>query len=189
MDHLLTSLNEQIKSEADQILYNKGLHEMLKKYGTPHISGSYDLNLMTWRDLDIYLEVKEFSKKDFFLLGADIETTLQPVKMHFRNELIAKTDGLPIGLYWGVYLGNERDGAWKIDIWSVDSNECGRLLNFCVVLKEKITAESAIDIMTIKSQCWTDPQYRRTYTSSDIYTAVLEKGIRTIDDFRKTLLT
>jgi hypothetical protein len=37
--------------------------------------------------------------------------------MHYRDETIARTPGLPSGLYWGVYLGNERDGAWKIDIW------------------------------------------------------------------------
>jgi hypothetical protein len=30
--------------------------------------------------------------------------------MSFRNELIAKTKGLPTGLYWGIYFGNERAG-------------------------------------------------------------------------------
>jgi hypothetical protein len=188
VNNSLVSLNEQIKNEADQILNEKGLHNILQKYGKAHITGSYDLDLMTWRDLDIYLEVSQFSEKDFFLLGSDIATALRPVKMSFRNELIAKTNGLPLGLYWGVYLGNERAGAWKIDIWCVDAEECKRLLNFCVSLKEKITPEAAIDIMKIKSQCWQDPRYRRDYTSSDIYKAVLEKNIRNIEDFRKSLL-
>jgi hypothetical protein len=36
--------------------------------------------------------------------------------MHSREETIAGTPSLPKGLYWGVYLGDERNGAWKIDI-------------------------------------------------------------------------
>lgn len=186
MDHPFIITNKQIKAEADHLLYEKGLYNLLRKYGEPHISGSYDLNLMTWRDLDIYLQVTEENEKDFFLLGADINLSLQPIKMHFRNELIAKTPGLPLGLYWGVYLGNERTGAWKIDIWYMRSVECKRLLEYCAVLKEKVTPEAAVDIMNIKSQCWSDPQYRKSYTSSDIYQAVLERGIRTFEDFRKS---
>jgi hypothetical protein len=189
VDHPLFNLNEQIKHEADQLIYRKGLDKILQQYGRPHISGSYELNLMTGRDLDIYLEVTEFSERDFFLLGADLSAALQPVKMHFRNELIARTNGLPLGLYWGVYLGDERAGAWKIDIWCVDAEECRRLLNFCKAVKEKLTPGTAGDIMTIKSQCWSDPQFRRKYTSADIYNAVLKKGIRTVEDFRRILST
>lgn len=189
MDNTLLKLNVQIKREADELLYEKGLGDILERYGKPHISGSYDLNLMTWRDLDIYLEIKDFTQRDFFMLGSEISTTLQPVKMHFRNELIAKTNNLPLGLYWGVYFGDERAGAWKIDIWCVDAEECKRLLDFCAALKEKLNPATAIDIMTIKSHCWTDPQYRRRYASSDIYKAVLENGVRTIEDFQKTLIS
>lgn len=188
MEQSLLTLNDQIKREADQLLYEKGLAEILQRYGTPNISGSYELDLMTWRDLDIYLEVKEFSEREFFLLGAEISTILRPVKMHYRNELIARTIDLPLGLYWGVYFGNERAGEWKLDIWCVYEEECKRLLDFCAAIKNRLTPEAKFDIMNIKSQCWTDPQYRRQYTSADIYKAVLEKGVQTVEDFRQTLL-
>ena len=93
-----------------------------------------------------------------------------------------------MGYHWvcigGIYLGNERAGAWKIDIWCMNTEECKRSLRFCAKLKEKITPEAAITIMNIKSQCWMDPHYRHTYTSADIYKAVLEKGIQTIEDFK-----
>ena len=188
MEQSLFTLNDQIKREADQLLYEKGLSEILQRYGTPHISGSYELDLMTWRDLDIYLEVKEFSEREFFLMGAEISTKLRPIKMQFRNELIAQTIDLPLGLYWGVYLGNERAGAWKLDIWCVNPEECRRLLNYCTAIKNRLTPEAKIDIMNIKSQCWEDPRYRRQYTSADIYKAVLDNGVRTLEDFRQTLL-
>src|ERR1051326_8117974 len=131
MDTSLLAQNDLIKKEADEILHSKGLLQILNSFGTPHISGSYSLDLMTWRDLDIYLEAGNITTKDFFLLGEKIATALNPLKMSFRNEIIAKTKGLPNGLNWGIYLGNERAGAWKIDIWLVKESECIRLLNHC----------------------------------------------------------
>ena len=45
-----------LRQEADDLLGSKDLRELLEEYGIPHITGSYALQLMTWRDLDIYLE-------------------------------------------------------------------------------------------------------------------------------------
>src|SRR5437870_923595 len=101
MNTSLTDLNSTIKSEADVILYEQGLFEILQCFGTPHISGSYSLDLMTWRDLDIYLEVENIAETDFFSLGSKICAALSPEKMSYRNERIAKSYGLPHGLYWG----------------------------------------------------------------------------------------
>src|SRR5438874_1091255 len=82
---------------------------------------------------------------------------------------------------------NERDGAWKIDIWVVDKIECERLLNYCTNIQNKLTPEKSFHILDIKSQCWKDPEYRRSYSSTDIYDAVLERGITTINAFREYL--
>jgi hypothetical protein len=187
MTDSLLQINQQIKNEADYILTEKGLLHLLTKYGTPHISGSYALNLMTWRDLDIYLESENITEVDFFRLGGEIATLFNPVKMSFRNETIAKTPGLPSGLYWGIYLGNERNGAWKIDLWDVNSIEYQRLLQFCMAVQEKLTPEKTLQILNIKSQCWQDPAYRRSYVSMDIYKAVLDNKITDIQGFRDYL--
>src|SRR5687767_13560713 len=138
----MPTLNSIIKEEADNIFFEKGLSGILSSFGTPHISGSYALDLMTWRDLDIYLEVDNISETDFFTLGSKVCSALTPVKMSYRNELIGKTKGLPAGLYWGVYLGNERAGAWKIDIWAVDPSECHRLIQHCTDIKQQLTPET-----------------------------------------------
>ncbi len=177
-------INQLIKEEAADILYRQELFAILSKYGVPYITGSYALNLMTWRDLDIYVQKEDMNEAEFFELGAEINKKFHPVKMSYRNERITQTIGLPLGLYWGVYFGNERKGAWKIDIWAVDEKECRQLLKFCDDIAAKLTPLSKQDILTIKSNCWQDPAYRRSYTSSDIYEAVLDKGITTIDEFR-----
>jgi hypothetical protein len=183
----MTNINTFIKNEADEILYQKGLFNLLSSFGTPHISGSYDLNLMTWRDLDIYLEVENISLPDFFVLGSRINESFNPVKMSFRNELISKTPNLPEGVYWGVYLGNEKAGAWKIDIWAVNSKECQRLINYCTAIKDKLSNEFVARILDIKSLCWMDKEYRKTYSSLDIYEAVIENNIQEINGFKKYL--
>jgi hypothetical protein len=187
MNNTLLAINSELKKEADEILHNRGLLNLLAIYGKPHITGSYSLDLMTWRDLDIYLEVEELQSIDFFELGNEINRALHPVKMSFRNEVIAQTRGLPAGLYWGIYLGNERAGAWKIDVWAVARMECKRLLEYCSNIKQKLTPATIQIILEIKSRCWQDPSYRRVYNSSDIYSAVLVHKVRSIDEFKEYL--
>ena len=182
MNTNFTDLEIQLRKEADLLLHN-GLDDVLKQYGIPHYTGSYALHLMTWRDLDIYLEAEELSISLFFELGNKIATLLNPVKMHFRNETIARTEGLPFGLYWGIYLGDERKGAWKIDLWMMKSDECKERLAYCDNLLNRISPAEKLIILNIKSQCWQNPQYRKTFYSSDIYDAVLQHGVKDIDGF------
>jgi hypothetical protein len=184
MSDNLILVNEQLHAEADDILSKKGLRKILEQYGIVHITGSYSLGLMTWRDLDIYLESESLTEQEFFELGKDIVSLLHPVKMSFRNERIARTKGLPPGLYWGIYLGDEKKGSWKIDIWGLDTNECEERLRFCNQIAKKMTHDSKMKIMEIKSRCWMDPLYRKFYTSNDIYTAVLEKHVHDVDSFK-----
>lgn len=187
MSVLLTELNKTIKKEANQILHEKKLFDILTAFGNPHLSGSYSLDLMTWRDLDIYLEVEEMTEEEFFWLGTKICKTLSPLRMHFRNEKLAKSEGLPNGLYWGIYLGDERKGAWKIDIWAISTVECKRLVNYCKNIKQQLDASTISSILEIKSQCWQDPEYRRSYGSGEIYDAVLNHAIKDVISFKSHL--
>jgi len=65
----LLALDASIHKEADEIIYDKGLHDILSEFGKPFYTGSYSLHLMTWRDLDIYLEAENISEKRFFEMG------------------------------------------------------------------------------------------------------------------------
>lgn len=67
----LEKLNSIIVGEANRILYHHGLLGILSNYGNPVPTGSYVLELMTWRDLDIYLETSEITETRFFQLGAE----------------------------------------------------------------------------------------------------------------------
>ena len=125
----------------------------------------------------------------FFELGGRIASAFMPSRMHFRNERVAKTRGLPLGLYWGVYFNLTADQLWKVDIWCVSDEECCRLLGHCQSIAGRLTPGARNSILQIKTVCWTHPEYRRGFSSQDIYSAVLDDGIVTFDQFREYLQT
>lgn len=179
----LEKLNSILMAEANEILHKYGLLHLLNKYGTPIVTGSYSLELMTWRDLDINLEIDKISEADFFELGKEILLTLKPESMHFRNEFIAKTAGLPIGLYWGIYTALRFPKVWKIDLWAMDSPQVTLQQKTLNDLKSKITNDTRPIILMIKNHFCKHPEYRRGFNSMDIYNAVIKKDIKSIKDF------
>jgi hypothetical protein len=179
----MKDINTLIKKEADVILYKKGLHGILQKYGEVKVGGSYILNLMTWRDLDIYLVNDKLAVASFFELGKQMAEILSPVKMHYRNERISKSKSLPEGLYWGTYLGDERKDSWKIDVWCLPYAQWKNLNKGSEQIKSQLTPRNRKIILEIKERCWRQPAYRFDFTSIDIYDAVLEQGITNYKDF------
>jgi hypothetical protein len=160
---------------------------MLETYGLVHVSGSYALNLLVWRDLDIYLVTAGLPLSEFFHLGGQIADLLTPTRMHFRNERVAKTEGLPEGWYWGIYLGNERKGAWKIDVWAVNPAQFMVLDGFRKNVESRLTTSARRKILETKAQCWMKPGYRRTFSSRDIYEAVLGGDVDDLSSFEAYL--
>ena len=174
--------SRDIQSEADQIL-GSGLRAVLARYGDVHVVGSYALGLMTWRDLDIHLVQDAPDVHAFFRLGGEIAHLLQPHRMHFRDERAVATPGLPPGLYWGVYLGDERAGAWKIDVWMTGRQEYESMSRFGDRIAAQLNDQNRAAILAIKSACWRHPEYRRGFTSADVYAAVLDRGVLDVATF------
>jgi hypothetical protein len=160
-----------------------GLRDLLAAFGEVHVIGSYALRLMTWRDLDIHIVREEVHPAAFFELGGAIATLLKPHRMHYRDETIAQTPGLPRGLYWGVYLGDERKGAWKIDIWTSSRAGFEPVKRHGDRILERLTPATREAILAVKSACWQHPDYRRGFSSSDIYAAVLDHGVKDAERF------
>lgn len=183
----LEKLNAGLKSEADMVLYEYGLLGILKKFGKPIIHGSYSLNLMTWRDLDIYLENDGMDIEQFFNLGMRIAEKLKPRRMSFRNEFIGKTTDLPRGLYWGIYALLSFSDEWKIDIWALDSDQIKTHTKKFEALKTKIDERNRQSILIVKNHFCKHPKYRKDFFSSDIYESVIEDDVKTIEEFSEWL--
>jgi hypothetical protein len=184
----LLATDAEIRAEADRLLAS-GLRRILETYGDVHVIGSYALRLMVWRDLDIHIVTADFDQRRFFDLGGQIADLLSPAKMHFRNEFVMHTPDLPRGLYWGVYLGDERKDAWKIDIWASDEEGFRHATGFDERLRGALTDDFRGHILRIKSAVWNHPQYRKSFSSADIYRAVIEQKVRDVEGFFEYLGT
>lgn len=180
----LEKLNSIIVGEANKILYDHGLLRILGKYGNPVPTGSYVLGLMTWRDLDIYIETDEVTESKFFQLGSEVASALKPQRMHYRNEFLGRTPELPVGFYWGIYVtGLVSIEEWKIDLWAIDSEQRKSLQEDFDKLRASINEESRLIILEIKNHFYTHPEYRRKFGSVDIYQAVIEEGVKSVEEF------
>lgn len=184
---VLIQTDELLRKEADDLLHGRGLLQLLEGYGTPHVVGSYSLELMAWRDLDLYLENDRTTETEFFELGGRLASLLRPTNMRFRDTRATPVEGLPPGMYWGVYMDRGIEDAWKIDIWALDSEQSKRLIDFQDDLAKRVTAAARLTILRIKSQVWRDPEYRHSFTALEIYRAVLDHGIENVDGFREYL--
>ncbi|MBN1641665.1 MAG: hypothetical protein JXA09_10555 [Anaerolineae bacterium] len=181
-------MDARLRAEADALLVERGLRDLLSTCGDVHVTGSYVLQLMAWRDLDLYLVAQEMGVDAFFALGKRIARLLQPQRMHFRDERIAQTPGLPRdGLYWGIYLGDVRAGAWKIDLWAIDGAEHARLQTHVEDIAARVTPEARTQILRIKAACWGRAGYRVRYNSQQIYQAVLDHGVSDLGAFEAYL--
>ncbi len=111
--------NAELKTEADLLMLRCGLSELLAAYPGWFIGGSYSYDLMCWRDLDLYVLDPEHDLKRCFEIGYELTQRLAAKKSRFTNN-VGQSNSEPNGLYWGIKLGNERQGAWKLDVWFLD---------------------------------------------------------------------
>jgi len=171
--------NEALKTEADSIICSAGLPELLASYPEWFIGGSYSYDLMCWRDLDIYSLDLERDLKRCFAIAFQVTERLKAHKSRFTNNI----GGEPNGFYWGIALGNTRQGAWKLDLWFLDQSGYDRHAAYSEEMMRKLTPETRSTILSIKEAYWQRREFRDTVTSDMIYRAVLEHGVKDVAGF------
>ena len=95
----LTEQDVRLRREANALLTDGGLVALLAEYGTVHLSGSYALQLMTWRDLDIYMEAPNVSVDAYFDLGRRIYWPAYPTENALQRpsgKSIGRRDQRPV---------------------------------------------------------------------------------------------
>src|SRR5688500_3434662 len=153
--------NKELKAEADLLVQKCGLPELLATYPEWFIGGSYSYDLMCWRDLDIYILDPQHDLKRCFEVGYELTLRLAAKKSRFTNSV----GGEPNGLYWCIKLGNGRQGAWRVDVWLLDSAGYEQHAKYCDSMRERLTTESRPAILQSKEAYWRRPEYRDTVTS------------------------
>jgi len=187
-------------SEADNLLKRTNLLSLLSEYGVPYVQGSHKLKLMTWRDLDILLEVRDLNRKVHFEVGQRLSEVFDPIVMLLVNTTNLEVKGMADFecLYWGVYTRGEEHTRWKIDICLVKPEVFCKSCEKTERLFSLLTNELRDRILQIKAQYCSRPEYLRdirqtvctsktegrlTYRSVDIYEAVLSGNVQEPSEF------
>ena len=175
--------NKKLKHEADGLMVACHLADLLAPYPRWFVGGSYSYDLMVWRDLDVYVLDLTHDLKVCFDVALALTDRLPAWKSRFTNNL-----GLePNGYYWGLKTGNERAGAWKLDLWFLDQAGFDSHRNYTATMNERLTTETRAAICAIKESYWRNAEYRKTVTSDHIYRAVLDHGVRGVAEFEQWL--
>jgi hypothetical protein len=179
------SVETELESAAAAVRADLDLDTILGELGEPHLVGSAALGLMVWPDLDLTVVCDRLDVVALHHAAAALIAHPRVRQVAVRNDTgrwNIEPQTYPDGVYWGVDYRDEQR-TWNIDIWFVTDAERQPDLHHLDQLPARLTPETRSAIIAIK-RAWVDrPEYRRSVTSFDIYTAVLDHGVRTPAEF------
>jgi hypothetical protein len=183
-----------LRQEADVVMQEIGLRDILSQYGEITFSGSYFLDVMAYPDIDLYLS--RITIAQMFEIGRQLaESAL------VREVVFAKSDipHLPGGLYLKPRInhGEKPEGfslkkppaqsagelhgnwgrLWKVDIWSLDDAIIEKQMRDMRRFKERMTPQLREQILAYKVSVLTSAHRTPTYSGYFIYKAFFDEGM------------
>ncbi|GCE24385.1 hypothetical protein [Dictyobacter kobayashii] len=186
-DEQLLQRQKRLQTEAQQILEELKVVEKLSQVGQVRQTGSTTLGLMVWRDIDLQVSSPGLSAERAF-------TIMQPLLSHPYIKQVRylhqsehfKVEGLDERHFFMLFYQFHEPVEWKLDIsfWLGEGIHPEPLHE---AIEQQLTHETRLLILRIKDVWYQLPAYRNTVASTDIYDAVLQHGVRTLDDFDQYL--
>lgn len=180
-DDLRDRANE-LRAEALALLggpFGTTLREALGEY---EIAGSVALDLMAWRDIDLFVQLEAADAPR--MLGALPSLTealarqgQAVTRVLYRDEHLEPDPAFPGQP--GLYLGLVTAGGWKIDLWgwAADRHPEQQRRH-----RELVARFAGIDrdlVLRLKNALWQRPDYR----SMEVYEFALAHPGATLEDF------
>lgn len=184
-DQDLLERQDDLQAQAAAVDADLGLTEQLRRLGDPVPVGCAALGLMVRPDLDITVVCERLSTEPVTALGARLGLHPRVRKVLFRNDTgdWNVDPAYPDGLYLGVDYRSAAGTTWNLDIWFVDEPARQPDLAHLRSLPPRLDPDSRLAIITIKNAWVPRQEYGRTVSGADIYTAVLDAGVRTDAEF------
>jgi hypothetical protein len=171
--------SQAIKNEADELLRKYKVVEIIEKFGQVKFTGSYALNLMYKKDIDISLINDNLSVQDFTRLGKELIDNLNSPSVYYRNTRITPVDKRPENsLYWGI-----RTSDWFIDLWAMSREVYKRAEKYIEEIKSKLTKKNRLIILQLKSEFLVNKTYGTNFGSRELYDAVLNHKVKSSKQF------
>jgi hypothetical protein len=186
----LLARQRALQAEAEQIRARLDLGRVLGSVGDPVVVGSAAMGLMTWRDLDITVVCPSLDKRQVLGIATELAGHQDVKALQYRNDTgrwNQEPEKYPDGLYLGLCYHPPELPEWKLDLWFVDDPARQPDLGHLRTLSERLTDDARLAILRIKTLWSARPQYGTSVRSWDIYTAVLDHGVRSTDEFDRWL--
>jgi hypothetical protein len=179
-----------LQAEAREVVTTLGIPDLLARAGMVTEHGSSVSGLMVWRDLDFAVTSPGLTAARAFEVLLPLLSHPQTARVRYANETgpriyLGKPENERI--FFMVYYDHANGATWKIDIsfWLYPEPRDEREATLRIA--SRLTDETRVAILWLKSH-WHDlPAYPAQVSSVDIYTAVLDHGVRSLDDFDRYL--
>jgi len=184
----LLERQDALQVEAERLVEQLALTEMLQRAGRVERLGSSVSGLMVWRDLDFGVSCGRLSPERAWETIMPLAVHPRTTRLEYRNEIgrLAPPELRGCGRYYFV-VRHETDAneEWKVDVslWSPESPPGLH----AVELRRRLTPETRLAILWIKDAWHRLPSYPDLVSGMDIYDAVLQHGVRTPEQFASYL--
>jgi len=185
----LLTRQQQLQVEAAAVVEEMNLIPLLKAAGMPVTVGSAALGLMAWRDLDMTVICSELDIATISGIASQLMSNPGIRDMQFMNDTGSwNTDpAYPDGFFLGITYKSSNGNQWELDIWFVDEPEKQPDLQHIRTMPDRLTPETVVSILSIKTAWVSRAEYGKQVKSYDIYTAVLDHKVSTPVEFEQWL--
>jgi len=185
-DEELLVRQSALQAEAGEVLAGLDLAALVAGLGPPLVTGSFVSGLMCWREVDVMvLAGSDFSPRDVLGLLTRIVAQAGVTALEYRDERGPRcVTGQVRDERYHVPVTVDRAGrSWRIDLtlWLHDPHL--NVTRWHEELRERITAEQRSAVLRIKEVWHRRPAYPDQVGGLDIYTAVIDDGVRTPRQF------
>jgi hypothetical protein len=185
-DAELAARQAALQAEARDVLGAPDLAALLADSGPPGFTGSFVSGLRCWREIDVMvLAGPGFSPQDVIRLAGRIVALAGVTGLEYRDERGPRcATGQRRDERYHMPVTMDRAGhSWQIDLtlWLHDPHH--NLTRWHEELRERITAGQRRAVLRIKDEWHRRAEYPGEIGGLDVYTAVLDHGVRTPGQF------
>ena len=167
---------------ALNILAELSLLEKWTPFGRPVIVGAVAYDLVVSPDIDLEIYCPKLKIEHGFSVISDCALHPGVTKARFSNKLSERDKAL----YWQLRYRTQDGEEWKIDMWSAPEDyNLPRSEGLVEPMKMTLTPQTRMIILQLKEERVRDPTL--ICPSVDLYRAVLDDGVRTVDQLHNWL--
>ena len=141
--------------------------------------------MMVWNDLDIDIENDAMSLNQLYELTAFVTNTFHPLWYEAKEV----TDTAGKRAWFHGFETTVTGELWNIDLWFLDKAGIADAESYCDRIVQNTDQSQKKVIMDLKRELLRRGLYSfEQYKSMDVYKAVMENGVKNIDEFLSLFL-